>query len=136
MALFAVSRGQWSMVDALCYVLDQVGPSVVSLWPRTVAISKGDILTRLRLDKRVTFCRLIINSGDEKANHVLVAEWQALYGAASVVHCRTHAKIATIEGGGLRFLLRGSLNLGVGSRFEQFVLPEGGADFALIREIE
>lgn len=136
MALFTVTRGQFSMVDAIFYLLDQVGTAQVSLWPRTVAVSKGDILARILRDDRVTTCRLVMHAGDEKANAVLVAEWQARYGPDAIRHCRTHAKIATVEGGGLRFLLRGSLNLGQGSRFEQFDLTEGGDDFALIRGIE
>ena len=47
-----------------------------------------------------------------------------------------HSKIATIEAGNVRLLLRGSMNLNFNPRFEQFDLTEGGADFDMVREIE
>ena len=37
MSLFAITRGQWSMIDAVLHVLDQVGPAAVSLWTWTIA---------------------------------------------------------------------------------------------------
>lgn len=37
MSLFAITRGQWSMIDAILAVLDQVGPAKLSLWTWTVA---------------------------------------------------------------------------------------------------
>ena len=136
MSLFALTRGQFSMVDAIRYLLGELGSGCISLWPRTVAVSRGDYIEALRLDARVTSARLVFKSGDERKNVILVAAWQSSFGPQSVVHCRTHAKIATVEGGGLRFLLRGSLNLGVGSRFEQFDLSEGDAAFAMVRRVE
>ena len=36
-ALFAVTRGQFSMIDAILACLDQTGPADVSLWTWTVA---------------------------------------------------------------------------------------------------
>ncbi|MFN9294207.1 MAG: hypothetical protein ACK6EB_39500, partial [Planctomyces sp.] len=48
-----------------------------------------------------------------------------------------HAKIATVESeSGLKFLLRGSMNLNYNPRFEQFDITEGGPEFDLVREIE
>ena len=47
-----------------------------------------------------------------------------------------HAKIATVEGGGFKCLLRGSMNLNHNPRFEQFDMTEGGPDFDLVRQVE
>ena len=52
MSLFAVTRGQWSMIDAVLHVLDQVGPAKLSLWTWTVAEYEVQVLTRLREDRR------------------------------------------------------------------------------------
>jgi len=54
MSLFAITRGQWSMIDAVLHVLDQVGPAKLSLWTWTVAEYEVQVLTRLRQDHRVT----------------------------------------------------------------------------------
>jgi hypothetical protein len=137
MSLFAVTRGQWSMIDAVLHVLDQVGPSKLSLWTWTVAEYEVQVLTRLREDRRVTGGRLVIDAGARVRNAGIIAEWKSSFGEGSVRYITNHAKIVRIESaGGLRLLLRGSMNLNFNPRFEQFDLTEGGADFDLVEEIE
>lgn len=136
-AVFAITRGQWSMIDAVMAVLDQVGPASVSLWTWTVAEYEVQCLTRLRIDGRLTDGRLVIDEGARHKNAGLIREWQGSFGPASVRYVRTHAKIARVEAAnGLRVLLRGSMNLNFNPRFEQFDLSEGGPAFALVTEIE
>lgn len=136
-SIFALTRGQWSMIDAVLHVLDCVGPSRVSLWTWTVAEYEVQVLTRLRLDRRITGGRLVIDHGARNKNAGIIAEWKETYGPESVRYVRNHAKIARIESAdGLRFLLRGSMNLNFNPRFEQFDLTEGGADFELATEVE
>lgn len=137
MSLFAITRGQWSMIDAVLHVLDEVGPAAVSLWTWTVAEYEVQVLTRMMLDKRITSGRLVIDHGARNKNAAIIAEWQRLFGADSVRYVVNHAKIATIRtAGGLRFLLRGSMNLNFNPRFEQFDITEGGPEYDLVREIE
>jgi hypothetical protein len=137
MALFAVTRGQWSMIDAILHVLDQVGPSRLSLWTWTVAEYEIQTLTRLREDDRVTAGRLVIDAGARVKNARIIAEWRRTFGSDSVRFVTNHAKIATVaSASGLHLLLRGSMNLNFNPRFEQFDLTEGGPDFDLIDQIE
>jgi hypothetical protein len=137
MALFAITRGQWSMLDALLHVLDQVGRSKVSIWTWTVAAYEVEVLTRVRMDRRITDGLLVIDYGARAKNATIVGQWQKTFGLESVKHCRNHAKIATVESeSGLRCLLRGSMNLNHNPRFEQFDLTEGGGDFDVIRRVE
>lgn len=137
MSLFALTRGQWSMIDAVLHVLDCVGPSKVSLWTWTVAEYEVQVLTRLRLDHRITDGRLVIDYGARNKNAGIIAEWKSTFGRESVRYVRNHAKLARIESAdGLCFLLRGSMNLNFNPRFEQFDITEGGADFDLVTEIE
>lgn len=137
MSLFAVTRGQWSMIDAVLHVLDQVGPAKLSLWTWTVAEYEVQVLTRLRQDRRVTGGRLVIDAGARAKNAGIIAEWKSSFGAGSVRYITNHAKIARIEtASGLKFLLRGSMNLNFNPRFEQFDITEGGMDFDLVEEIE
>jgi hypothetical protein len=125
------------MIDAVLHVLDQVGPSKLSLWTWTVAEYEVQVLTRLREDRRVTGGRLVIDAGARVRNAGIIAEWKSSFGEGSVRYITNHAKIVRIESaGGLRLLLRGSMNLNFNPRFEQFDLTEGGADFDLVEEIE
>ena len=52
-ALFAITRGQFSMIDAALACLDQAWPADVSLWTWTVAEYEIECLERLRNDGRI-----------------------------------------------------------------------------------
>lgn len=137
-SLFAVTRGQWSMIDAVLHVLDCCeGACRLSLWTWTVAEYEVAVLARLRLDSRLAGATLVIDHGARAKNSGIIAEWKQSHGCDSVRYVVNHAKIATIEDSvGRRFLLRGSMNLNFNPRFEQFDLTEGGEDFTLVRRIE
>lgn len=137
MAMFAITRGQWSMIDAILYCLEQVGPSKVSFWTWTIAEYEVQVLGRLRSDENIISGRMIIDYGARDKNAGLIREWKESFGPESVRYVVNHAKIATIESeSGLKLLLRGSMNLNFNPRFEQFDLTEGGEDFELVKRIE
>ncbi len=136
MAIFALTRGQFSMIDAVLHCLESVGTAAVSIWTWTVADYEIDTFAALCSHGRVSAGRLIIDGRARKHCPDAVAAWQRAFGSKSVRYARNHAKIATVEGGGFRLLLRGSMNLNYNPRFEQFDLTEGCAGFDLVREIE
>lgn len=135
-ALFAMTRGQFSMIDAVFACLNQTGPAAVSLWTWTVAEYEVECMDRLRTDGRVTDGRLVIDYGARNKNAGLIRQWKAAYGLHSVRYVVNHAKIATIENERFKLLLRGSMNLNFNPRFEQFDLTEGGEDFDMVKRIE
>jgi hypothetical protein len=136
MALFAITRGQFSMLDAVLHVLDQVGPASLSLWTWTIADYEIKSFTELARDGRLVAGKLVIDEGARAKNHALIREWQARFGPDSVRYVLNHAKIATVETATRRVLLRGSMNLNFNPRFEQLDVTEGGLDFDLVRQIE
>jgi len=138
MSLFAVTRGQWSMIDAILVVLDSVpGPCAISLWTWTIADYDLRCVSQLMRCGRVSSARLIIDLAARSKNGPVIDSWIEMFGPASVSYVVTHAKIARIEStDGARYLLRGSMNLNNNPRFEQFDITEGGADFDLVERIE
>ena len=134
--IFALTRGQFSMIDAILACLDQTGPAAVSVWTWTVAEYEIECLTRLMNDSRLTSGRMIIDGGARNKNAEIIRSWKDGFGPDSVRYVVNHAKIATIENSEWKILLRGSMNLNFNPRFEQFDLTEGGADFDLVKEIE
>lgn len=135
-SLFAITRGQFSMIDATLACLAQCGPADVSIWTWTVAEYEIECMERLRTDGRVRNGRLVIDAGARGKNASLIRQWQASFGADSVRYVVNHAKIVTIRSDRFRLLLRGSMNLNFNPRFEQFDMTEGGADFDLVTQIE
>lgn len=136
-AVFAVTRGQFSMIDAVLHVLDEVGRAErLSLWTWTVADYEIETFKRLMMDGRIGRGVLVIDGGARAKNAALIRSWQGAFGPDSVRYVLNHAKIATVEGAGLRVLLRGSMNLNHNPRFEQLDVSEGGPAFELVRDIE
>jgi hypothetical protein len=136
MALFAITRGQFSMIDAVLACLESIGPARLSLWTWTVAEYEVECLERLRQDERVTSGLLVIDSGARGKNAGLLAQWKAVHGPESVRYVYNHAKIATLQNDRFKVLLRGSMNLNFNPRFEQLDITEGGDDFDLVHRIE
>lgn len=136
MALFAMTRGQFSMIDAVLHTLDQVGPATLSIWTWAIAEYEIESLERLMTDERLIGARLIIDYSAKKRNAPLIAKWMGIFGESSVLYVVNHSKIATVESANKKVLLRGSMNLNFNPRFEQLDVTEGGPDFDLVREIE
>ena len=136
MSLFAITRGQFSMIDAALACLDQTGPASISVWTWTVADYEIECLERLRKDERILAGRLIIDAGARGRNAGLIRQWQSTFGAESVRYVVNHAKMFTIQNERFKLLLRGSMNLNFNPRFEQLDITEGGEDFELVQRIE
>lgn len=137
MRLFAITRGQFSMIDAILHTLDQVGRSKVTCWTWAIASYEVESLERLMIDGRLTGAELIIDFSAKARNAAIIAKWKERFGNSSVRYVVNHAKIATVESeAGHRVLLRGSMNLNFNPRFEQLDVTEGGEDFDLVKEIE
>lgn len=137
MSLFAITRGQFSMVDAIMHTLDQVGPANLSIWTWSIAEYEVEALERIIMDKRLLSARLIIDISARKRKADIVHKWQSVFGKSSVLYVVNHAKMATVEAkDGRKVLLRGSMNLNFNPRFEQLDVTEGGPDFDLVKEIE
>lgn len=134
--LFAITRGQFSMIDAILACLAQTGPAKISLWTWTIAEYEIECVNRLRDDGHISSGLLVIDHGALQKNRPVLEEWQRVNGPDSVRYVVNHAKIATIENDSWQLLLRGSMNLNFNPRFEQFDITEGGADFDLVRKVE
>lgn len=137
LSVFAVTRGQFSMIDCLHHVINELGPSHVSVWTWAIAdyevqavgglMERGDVLT----------AGLVVDYSAGRRNGDLLDAWRERFGAESVRVVKNHAKLARVwNDAGLRVLLRGSFNLNYNPRFEQLDVTEGGEDFNLVERIE
>jgi hypothetical protein len=136
MSLFAITRGQWSMIDAIFHCLKEVGPSAISVWTWCVADYEVEAMAGLMARQEITAGRLVIDQSADRRNATIIEQWRQRFGDEQVRICKNHAKIARVWNDKFRLLLRGSMNLNFNPRFEQFDLTEGGADFDLVERIE
>ena len=138
MSLFAITRGQFSMIDAILAVAAQCGEKPrITVWTWTIASYETGMFVQLVQDGRIAKgSLLVIDHGARDKNLDLIRMWRDAHGQESVRYVVNHAKIATVEGGGFRVLLRGSMNLNANPKFEQLDITEGGPDFDLVRKLE
>jgi len=135
-SLFAVTRGQFSMIDAIMVCLEQVDSAEISLWTWRIAEYEVDCISNLIRNNKLSSATLIIDKSARIKNRESILEWIGRFGLSSTRFVVNHAKIATIKSEKYSLLLRGSMNLNYNPRFEQFDLTEGGADFHLVKSIE
>jgi hypothetical protein len=136
MSLFAITRGQFSMIDAIFHCLKETGPAAVSVWTWTIADYEVEAMAGLMARQEIASGRLIIDQSADRRNATIIEQWRQRFGDQQVRICKNHAKIARVWNEGFRLLLRGSMNLNFNPRFEQLDITEGGEDFNLVERIE
>lgn len=137
MSIFGITRGQFSMIDVILYMIENIDGEVdLSLWTWCIADYEIKCVEALRDSGKLRNAILVIDSMARKKNHDFLQTWIKKFGLDSVRFVVNHSKIATIEANGLKFLVRGSMNLNNNPRFEQFDIDEGHPGFDLVKKIE
>ena len=136
MSLFALTRGQFSMIDMIHYILAEIGPAAVSVWTWTIADYEVEAMESLLVRSEITAATLVIDQSADRRNGLMIERWRQRFGDQAVRICKNHAKIARVWNDRFRVLLRGSMNLNFNPRFEQLDITEGGEDFDLVERVE
>lgn len=126
--VIGLTKGQFSMLDLITAVLDEVGEAdvVVSTW--TIARSDSDRVGVFLRDGRIrTFSLIIDRSFPRQYPEYCASVVEALGGAAHIHVMKTHAKFALIRAGEWRIVIRSSMNLNPNPRCEQFDVDDSPA---------
>ena len=147
--IFAITRNQFSMIDIIQHCLREMGPSKLSLWTWCIAdyeletfewlLKTGDITGALLVIDRAGEQQQIGRTGGQnnladksERQHQLLTRWSEKFGHGSIRVVLNHAKIATIDNGKMKVVIRGSANLNCNPRFETMDLTESPELFAMI----
>lgn len=153
LSVFAVTRGQFSMIDCIQHALAEMGPCRVTVWTWCIADYEVETFEWLLRQGTITSALLVIDRAGEQqvsksrsfrpgarpkseANQGLMRRWKERFGADSIRVCLNHAKICTLDNGVLKLTIRGSMNLNHNPRFEQLDVTEGPEVFGVVHEIE
>ena len=136
MSLFAVTRGQFSMLDCILHCLEQIGPSQISVWTWAIADYEVEAMEGLMARQAITAGRLIVDTSADKRSGKTIGAWRKRFGDESVRIVKNHAKIARVWNDDFHLLLRGSMNLNWNPRFEQLDITEGCPGFDLVTRLE
>jgi len=136
MSRFLVSRGQFSMLDAILHALDEIGPSSISVWTWAIADYEVELVCGVLARKELKYARLMIDNSKFAKRHWVVGHWRKRFGHDSVRIVKNHAKMSRVWNDDYRILFRGSMNFNCNAQFEQLDVSEGGPEFDLVARIE
>lgn len=142
LSVFGVTRGQFSMIDILFALIDQMESPRVSVWTWAIAEYEVDAVMALLERRDIAEARLVMDySGlhrktDRIPTRELLRRWRARHGEASIRVVKNHAKIATLQDARFSVVVRGSMNLNMNPRFEQFDVDESPKMYGFIHDLE
>jgi hypothetical protein len=108
----------------------------VAAWTWALGAHEVEAVSFLVNSSLILSASLVLDHAAYKHHPKSVLLWQERFGRDSIRVCKSHAKILRMWTADYRLLLRGSFNLNLNPRFEQFDLSEGGPEFDLVASIE
>jgi hypothetical protein len=124
--LLVLTFGQFSLIDALTYLVQQAGPSDVVLCTWTAAHADLSRTHKLLEASEITRFRLLLDHNMMRRPNAkgLVSHIHRLFGDQSVRTTRSHAKFATIRSATHTLAVRTSANLNQNPRMENIEISD------------
>jgi hypothetical protein len=128
---FILTFGQFSLIDALVCILDQIGPATVDLATWTAAdadLTKiGNLLEAASIDR----LRLVLDRSFYNRQPGYCHRMRTIFGDDCIRFVKSHAKFMVIRNADYHIVVRTSMNLNNNPRLENIEISEseGFADF-------
>jgi hypothetical protein len=128
---FILTYGQFSLIDALTAILDQIGPAHVTISTWTAAHAHLDRSADLMSSADILSFRMIVDRSFKTRQPKYFYHMTELFGTDSIRELRTHAKFMTIRNEKWDIVVRTSMNLNENPRLENIEVSENKsfADF-------
>lgn len=122
--IFALTNGQFSLVDILYHVLDTTGPANLDI--ATWTASDGDLRRAhaFLLDGRVKRLRFIVDPSFKARKPDFCNTLVELFGSGSIRTTPLHGKFAVIRNDRWNVAVRSSMNLNVNRRIESVEISD------------
>lgn len=117
-SIITLTFGQFSIGDAVRALLDRTGPAEVTISTWTAAKAEIEHAYRMIEDGRIQSMRWLVDRSFATRQPEYCRALLDRFGEDSIRTTRTHAKWATIVGGGFHFAVRTSCNLNTNPRLE------------------
>ena len=122
--VFALTSGEFSMVDVLRHVLDHTGPAAVDLATWTAA--DGDLRRAhaFLLEGRITRLRFLVDPSFRSRKPEFCAVLVDLFGNDAIRTMPLHGKFATLRNDTWNVAIRSSMNLNLNKRIESVEISD------------
>lgn len=122
--VYCLTFGQFSVIDALVHILDEVGPAHVTLATWTAADSHLDRARELIAASAIKSLRLIVDRSFKNRQPGFYYQMKKEFGAHSIREFKTHAKFMLIRSATHDVVVRTSMNLNENPRLENIEITE------------
>ena len=126
-----VTAGQFSAIDAMEHMVDELGPAVVRVSTWTTGVYDVQRARDIRVQGRITECRMLLDRGTFEKSPKFAGPLIEVLGVDSFRCMSVHAKVIVVSGERGAAAFRSSMNLNKNLRTEQFdvSVDEGIAGF-------
>lgn len=125
--LVGVNKCQFSLLDLVMAVVEQIGPSDLTIATWTPGKAEMDSVFQMLKTRKIANFRLLVDRSFPTRQPQYIKRLHEITGSESVRQTRTHAKFALIRSGDYRITIRTSMNFNRNTRLEQFDLDDDPA---------
>ncbi len=122
--VYILTYGQFSLIDALVAILDQVGPSDVVLSSWTAADANLEQASNMVEAMSIRSFRMVVDRSFRTRQPSYFRRMRELFGADCVREIRSHAKFMVVTNDEWKIIVRTSMNLNENPRFESIEISE------------
>ena len=122
--IFGITKGQFSIIDVIQYVLEFAGPSHLMIATWTAAHADIKKAFEFLQSGNIKSIKFLVDRGFINRQPEYCAELQRLFGEDSIRFLRAHAKFCVIQNDNWNFVIRTSMNLNENKRMENFEITE------------
>ena len=126
MELYALAKGDYSLIDIIEHCLDATGPADVTISTWTAAGADLEFAMGFVLDGRVRAARWLVDFSFPQRQPAYFALLVDRFGAEAVRATANHAKFVTIRNDEWNLVLRTSMNLNLNRRLENVEISDDG----------
>jgi hypothetical protein len=122
-----VTAGQFSAIDAMEHMVDELGPAAVRISTWTTGVYDIERTRAIKTAGRITECRVLLDRGTFEKSPKYAGPLIEKLGAESFRCMSVHAKVVIVSGERGAAVMRSSMNLNKNLRTEQFDVTVSGA---------
>lgn len=122
--VFILTFGQFSLIDVLVHVLDEIGPASVDISTWTAAHADVQRAADLMTAAAITKLRFVVDRSFETRQPEYCAHMRLLFGDDCIRATRTHCKFIVVRNERANVVIRTSMNLNENPRLENVEVSE------------
>lgn len=133
--IFGLTKGDFSKIDILKHIVDEIGPCNVDIGTWTAA--NGDLTQAMKMfnDNRLLKVRFLVDRSFITRKPADYGHLMKMFGRDSIRTAIFHAKYILAENDEFSIALRTSMNLNLNKRIESYEISEGSPISDYLREI-